>query len=41
MAPALIRVITFRDSANGPVLEIKNVMMDNQYGDVEIAEVRW
>ncbi len=41
MVPAIIRVLTFRNSANGPVLEIENAMMDNQYGDVEIAEVKW
>ncbi len=39
--PSIIRVITFRNSVNGPVLEIENAMMDNQYGDVEIAGVKW
>lgn len=39
--PSIIRVLTFRNSVNGPVLEIENAMMDNQYGDVEIAEVKW
>lgn len=39
--PSVIRVLTFRNSHNGPVIEIENAMMDNQYGNVEIADVRW
>lgn len=41
IVPSIIRVLSFRNSAKGPVLEIENAMMDNQYGDVEIAEVEW
>jgi len=39
--PSVMRILTFRNTANGPVIEIENAMMDNQYGNVEIAEVRW
>ena len=39
--PSVMRVSTFRNTVNGPVIEIANVMMDNQYGNVEIAEIRW
>ena len=39
--PSVIRVLTFRNTASGPVIEIENAMMDNQYGNVEIADVRW
>lgn len=39
--PSVIRIVIFRNTANGPVLEIKNAMMDNQYGHVEIADARW
>jgi len=39
--PSVMRILTFRHTAKGPVIEIENAMMDNQYGNVEIAEVRW
>lgn len=39
--PVLIRILTFRQTAKGPVLEVENAMMDNQYGNVEIAEIKW
>lgn len=39
--PYIIRIVIFRNTANGPVLEVKNAMMDNQYGHVEIADIRW
>ncbi len=40
--PAMIRITTFRNFGKpGQSLEIENVIMDNQYGDVEIAEVTW
>jgi hypothetical protein len=39
--PNVMRVLTFRNSANGLVIDIENAMMDNQYGNVEIAEIRW
>lgn len=40
--PTVIRVVSFKHSGktNG-TLEVENVIMDNQYGDVEIAEVYW
>lgn len=39
--PSVVRVVTFRNTAKGAVLEVGNAMMDNQYGDIEIAEVKW
>jgi TonB-dependent SusC/RagA subfamily outer membrane receptor len=40
--PAVIRIRTFKNfgKANQSVA-IENIMMDNQYGEIEIAEVKW
>ncbi len=40
--PAVVRIRTFKNfgKANQSI-EVENVMMDNQYGEVEIAEVKW
>lgn len=40
-SPLIIRVVVFRKTDKGPVLSVENAMMDNQYGNVEIAEVKW
>ncbi|HWR33477.1 MAG TPA: VIT domain-containing protein [Chitinophagaceae bacterium] len=40
--PTVIRILTFKNSGKeNQTLEIENVIMDNQYGDVEIGEVKW
>jgi TonB-dependent SusC/RagA subfamily outer membrane receptor len=40
--PAYIRIVTFRSFGKpGQSIQIENVVMDNQYGEVEIAEVKW
>jgi tetratricopeptide (TPR) repeat protein len=40
--PTIIRIMTFKNFGKpGQSLEVENVIMDNQYGDVEIAEVKW
>ena len=42
MAPSFIRVTTFRNFGKpGQSMEVRNVIMDNQYGEIEIEEVRW
>lgn len=40
--PSVIRILTFKNSGKeNQTLEVENVIMDNQYGDVEIGEVKW
>lgn len=40
--PSVIRVMKFKNfGKENQSIEIENVMMDNQYGEVEIAEVKW
>jgi TonB-dependent SusC/RagA subfamily outer membrane receptor len=40
--PSVIRVMKFKNfGKENQSVEIENVMMDNQYGEVEIAEVKW
>src|SRR5688572_346791 len=40
--PDLIRIMTFKNFGKpGQQIKIENVIMDNQYGEVEIGEVRW
>lgn len=40
--PDFIRIITFKNFAKtGQQIKIDNVIMDNQYGEVEIGEVKW
>ncbi|NOT52789.1 MAG: TonB-dependent receptor plug domain-containing protein [Chitinophagaceae bacterium] len=40
--PTVIRILTFKNSGKeNEMLTVENVIMDNQYGDVEIAEVNW
>lgn len=40
--PTMIKIMTFRNfgKANQGI-EVRNVIMDNQYGEVEIGEVKW
>jgi TonB-dependent SusC/RagA subfamily outer membrane receptor len=40
--PAFVRMVTFRNfgKANQSI-KVENVIMDNQYGEVEIGELRW
>lgn len=40
-APSVIRIVAFKKTDKGLVVSVENAMMDNQYGNVEIAEVRW
>ena len=41
-APAMIRIISFKNfQQTGQVLSIENVIVDDQYGVVEIGEVKW
>ncbi|MBK7433261.1 MAG: TonB-dependent receptor plug domain-containing protein [Chitinophagaceae bacterium] len=41
-APEIIRIIIFKNfQQTGQALSIENVFVDNQYGVVEIGEVRW
>jgi TonB-dependent SusC/RagA subfamily outer membrane receptor len=40
--PSFIRIMKFKNfGRENQALEIENVIMDNQYGDVEIATVQW
>jgi len=40
--PDFIRIITFKNfGKTGQQIKIDNVIMDNQYGEVEIGEVKW
>ncbi len=40
--PAYIRIMTFRNfGRKNQSIAIENVVMDNQYGEVEIAEIKW
>ncbi len=40
--PAVIRIRTFKNfGKENQSIEVENVMMDNQYGEVEIGEVKW
>jgi TonB-dependent SusC/RagA subfamily outer membrane receptor len=40
--PDFIRIIAFRNfGKQGQQIKIDNVIMDNQYGEVEIGEVKW
>ncbi|HEX7845765.1 MAG TPA: TonB-dependent receptor plug domain-containing protein, partial [Chitinophagaceae bacterium] len=40
--PTYIRVMTFKNFGKpGQSISIENVVMDNQYGEIEIAEVKW
>lgn len=40
--PAVIRVIVFKNFGKpGQSIEIQNIMMDNQNGEIEIAETNW
>lgn len=40
--PALLRVIIFKNFGKpGQSIEIQNVMMDNQNGEIEVAETSW
>ena len=40
--PALVRMVTFRNfGKTNQSITLENVMMDNQYGQVEIGEVKW
>jgi TonB-dependent SusC/RagA subfamily outer membrane receptor len=40
--PAFVRMVTFRNFGKpGQSIKVENVIMDNQYGEVEIGEVRW
>lgn len=40
--PSYVRVITFRNfQSAGLAIEVKTVQIDNQYGDVGIAKIRW
>ncbi|HEY6503670.1 MAG TPA: TonB-dependent receptor plug domain-containing protein [Chitinophagaceae bacterium] len=40
--PAFVRMVTFRNfGKEGQSIKVENVIMDNQYGEVEIGEVRW
>jgi len=41
-APEIIRIISFKNyQKGGQALSIENVFVDNQYGVVEIGEVKW
>jgi len=38
----MIKIVTFRNMGRvDQTIEIRNVIMDNQFGLVEIGEVRW
>lgn len=40
--PSIIRVRTFKNFGKAnQTISIENVVMDNQYGDIEIAEIKW
>ena len=40
--PSIIRVRTFKNFGKADqTISIENVVMDNQYGDIEIAEIKW
>ncbi len=40
--PMMYRIITYRGfGSSNQQIEVRNVMMNNQYGDVEIGEVEW
>ncbi len=40
--PSIIRIRTFKNFGKADqTISIENVVMDNQYGDIEIAEIKW
>ncbi|MEI9913009.1 MAG: TonB-dependent receptor plug domain-containing protein [Bacteroidota bacterium] len=40
--PSVIRIRTFKNFGSGnQEISIENVVMDNQYGEIEIAEIKW
>ena len=40
--PSWIRIIVFKNfNTEGQIMEVQNVIMDNQYGVVEIGDVKW
>ena len=40
--PSVIRIMKFKNfGRENQSIEVENVMMDNQYGEIEIAEVKW
>jgi hypothetical protein len=40
--PALVRMVTFKNFGRpNQSIEVENVIMDNQYGEVEIGETKW
>lgn len=40
--PAFVRMVTFRNFGKpNQSIKVENVIMDNQYGEVEIGEVKW
>lgn len=40
--PDYVRVVVFRNfQTKNPVIEVENIVLDNQYGEVEIQEVNW
>ena len=40
--PTVVKITTFKNFGKAnQTLEVENVVMDNQYGEVEIAEVKW
>ena len=40
--PSVIRIMKFKNfGKENQSIEVENVMMDNQYGEIEIAELKW
>jgi hypothetical protein len=40
--PGYVRVMTFKNFGRpGQKIEIQNISLDNQYGEIEFAEVKW
>jgi TonB-dependent SusC/RagA subfamily outer membrane receptor len=40
--PTMIKIMTFRNFGKAnQAIEVENVIMDNQYGEVEIGEIKW
>ena len=40
--PTVIKITTFKNLGKaGQAIQVENVIMDNQYGEVEIGEVKW
>jgi tetratricopeptide (TPR) repeat protein len=40
--PSVIRIMMFKNfGKENQSIEVENIMMDNQYGEIEIAEVKW